>query len=513
MPKIPTFQTQARPTAEVGGVKSNVQAPIPTFIGGIQESIAKYYVAEKQEEAKIKSVEYENKSWNGLYELIDKHSKNPYPSEASSEFLKDAQGYRDNFVNTELAGASDFTKKAFLQKFEANTKSGLLAVERHSRYNLDKKQSTNDAQFGSILSTKIRLDPAFATTASLEANNYVDKTYSDPFVNAEKKQFLNKVIDSTIVDQKARTDPSGFLNEIKQNPSAYSNAFEAKDKAITLAQTILAQNGKEYLSEKLKASYSGGDTGISNDQILRSFIGNKNYSKVKEQLDVADVIRPNAKAILNAPYGTEYTIADTVSINTSDVKLKAKAISELKRLGDQKRDIISKKGGAEFFINYNENIKSSYNDFILDPSKTNFKVYSDQLNLIYDQQTIPSSYRTYLNSDQIVGIKKTSDGLQTGKEKSNYIEGIKNLYGDAYPQVFQQISKQVGLGFAISGAIDDPVVKQALAKANSSEKELVKYKENATIKSGEVGFDNLLKNSIHKNLANYREVLEVTALF
>ena len=58
MPKIPVFQTQARPTAEVGGVKSTIKAPIPTFAGDLQKSIAKYYVAEKQEEAKIKSVEY-----------------------------------------------------------------------------------------------------------------------------------------------------------------------------------------------------------------------------------------------------------------------------------------------------------------------------------------------------------------------------------------------------------------------------------------------------------------------
>jgi hypothetical protein len=47
--------------------------------------------------------------------------------------------------------------------------------------------------------------------------------------------------------------------------------LKQKIKLLLLAQTILAQNGKEYLSEKLKASYSGGDTGISNDQILRFF--------------------------------------------------------------------------------------------------------------------------------------------------------------------------------------------------------------------------------------------------
>lgn len=44
MPRIPTFTTQARPTAEVGGVRSNVQAPIPTYVGKIQSALTDYYV-------------------------------------------------------------------------------------------------------------------------------------------------------------------------------------------------------------------------------------------------------------------------------------------------------------------------------------------------------------------------------------------------------------------------------------------------------------------------------------
>lgn len=508
MPKIPTFTTQARPTAEVGGVKTTVQAPIPTFAGKIQDAISNYYVAEKQEEAKIKSIELENKSWNGLYEIIDKHSKNPYPTEASSGYLKEVEEYKNNFVNTYLGDANNFTRKAFLQKFEANTRSGLLAVERESRNKLENKQFENDKIFGSGLTTRIRLDPAFAATAPFEANDYVNKTYIDPLVREEKNKFFSKLIDSTIVDQKARTNPGSFLEELKKNPDAYSNALENKNKAINLAQTILAQNGKEYLSEKIKASYSGGDTGISNEQILNSFVGSKDYLKVKEQLDVADAIRPNAKSILNATYGTEYKIADTISVNTTDSKLKAKAINELKKLGDQKRDIISKKGGAEFFINYDENVKSFYNDFILDPSKTNFQVYAKKLDSIYEQQKIPGNYRTYLNSDQISGIKKTVEGLKTGKEKSDYIEGIKNFYGDAYPQIFNQINKNIGLGFALSGAINDPMAKEALAKSNISEKELSKYKDSAILKSGDKNFDYNLKDYINKNLSNYRNILE-----
>ena len=66
MPKIPTYTTQGRPTAEVGSIKSNVQIPLTTALTSVQSAVADYYVAEKKEEAKLKSAEYENESWNEL---------------------------------------------------------------------------------------------------------------------------------------------------------------------------------------------------------------------------------------------------------------------------------------------------------------------------------------------------------------------------------------------------------------------------------------------------------------
>jgi hypothetical protein len=36
MPKIPTFTTEARPTAEVGSVTSNLQIPLNTVAGALK---------------------------------------------------------------------------------------------------------------------------------------------------------------------------------------------------------------------------------------------------------------------------------------------------------------------------------------------------------------------------------------------------------------------------------------------------------------------------------------------
>ena len=48
MPKIPVFETQARPTAEVGAVQTNIQVPLDNTLGKIQSLVTDYYVKEKE---------------------------------------------------------------------------------------------------------------------------------------------------------------------------------------------------------------------------------------------------------------------------------------------------------------------------------------------------------------------------------------------------------------------------------------------------------------------------------
>jgi hypothetical protein len=66
MPKIPIFQTQARPTAEVGSVKSNIQIPLTQNIGSALEPLTKaivdYKIKEKNTENKTEALELENRS-------------------------------------------------------------------------------------------------------------------------------------------------------------------------------------------------------------------------------------------------------------------------------------------------------------------------------------------------------------------------------------------------------------------------------------------------------------------
>ena len=87
MPKIPTFESQARPTAEVGAVKTNIQVPFETSFTKMGSIAADYYVKEKTAEADTKALKILSNSYGnqqdgtqGLYSINDELKKNGNPS-------------------------------------------------------------------------------------------------------------------------------------------------------------------------------------------------------------------------------------------------------------------------------------------------------------------------------------------------------------------------------------------------------------------------------------------------
>jgi hypothetical protein len=126
MPKIPTFESQTRPTAEIGGVKSNIQMPFETSFTKMGSTIADYYVKEKTAEADTNALKTlsslygnQNDGTQGLYSIQDELKKNPNPSQAAVLYDQKIKQLWSSAENSSLANADNFTRKALEQKFYA----------------------------------------------------------------------------------------------------------------------------------------------------------------------------------------------------------------------------------------------------------------------------------------------------------------------------------------------------------------------------------------------------------
>jgi hypothetical protein len=316
--------------------------------------------------------------------------------------------------------------------------------------------------------------------------------------------------DETLAYNDSRTKSAQFLTDLNKDSSLYKNADPNKLRQyITLAQTHVAANADKLLKSEERAVFNGGSTGVNYDLIRQGYLGSPEYDRVNDTLTTLEVVKPVANKIINSKFGEGYKDIELLNLNTNDPVLKKKAQSYLKNMNDQKTNTIVKNGAAEYFINNDNLINGAYDSFISQQDTVSFKTYSSLLDKKYNEQQIPPAYRTYLSKNQIIDIKTNLDGMDNGTQKKDYIEKVKQIYGDVYPQIFNQINKEIGIGAAMSGSVNDEDLKIALATSNLKPDKFKVYEEQAVLRSGEADkFKTSLKTAIYSELKNYRDILE-----
>lgn len=471
MPKIPTFESQTRPTAEVGGIKTSFQVPVTNDIfTKAQSAVANYYIKEKEEEAKIKSLDYENKLLPKLYDAYDKHSKNPFPSEASSSFLKEGKEIMQSIVDNELAGENNFVKKRFLAKGNASLSTINLATLQKSRLLMEdeKKKVLNDAKSG--IFTELAMGAIDIPFAQQKVADLVNSNISDPdpTVSVNKKKFeldsMYKAIDTLAMQKDSHSD-STFLDRLKKDPNLYSRVdLDDRIKFISYAQARQEKAEGEF------AQASG-----------KSIIAE---SKFDEGADTAAVLAPVINSRFTNPQVRE-KVTDAVNkelINRSQT--------------------FREKGAAEYYLNSFPSLKQEYASAIQDPNK--FLIYKQSMDRIYLEKQVPEQYRTYVPNNKVVEIVDTIKGSKNADQTLKIVQNLNQTYGmEIMPSLFKQLNK-AGLetNFQVAMTTNSLSLQKDIF-ASASNKDL----EEQAKKKLSTNALKAMENNIFEKTKEYREVI------
>jgi hypothetical protein len=151
MPRIPTFTTQARPTAEVGAVQTGVQVPLESNLVKMGAVIADYYTKAEQASNVLEAQKIKNDNIDKISELTRTAGNISNPRVASETFTK---GYKD-IANQTLAGIQNRNLKSLVQssfnddeykfKYQVLNASGKL-LETETKSILDQTTSVDIAE-------------------------------------------------------------------------------------------------------------------------------------------------------------------------------------------------------------------------------------------------------------------------------------------------------------------------------------------------------------------------------
>jgi hypothetical protein len=471
VPKIPTFESQTRPTAEVGGIKTSFQVPVTNDIfTKAQSAVANYYIKEKEEEAKIKSLDYENKLLPKLYDAYDKHSKNPFPSEASSSFLKEGKEIMQSIADNELAGENNFVKKRFLAKGNASLSTINLATLQKSRLLMEEEKKKVGNDFKSGLYTELTMGTIDIPFAQQKAADYVNNDISDPdpTVSVNKKKFeldsMYKDID-TLAMQKDSSNDNTFLDRLKKDPNLYPRVdLNDRVKFISYAQARQEKAEGEF------AQASG-----------KSIIAE---SKFDEGADTAAVLAPVINSRFTNPQVRE-KVTDAVNkelINRSQT--------------------FREKGAAEYYLNSFPSLKQEYASAIQDPNK--FLIYKQSMDRIYLEKQVPEQYRTYVPNNKVVEIVDTIKGSKNADQTLKIVQNLNQTYGmEIMPSLFKQLNK-AGLetNFQVAMTTNSLSLQKDIF-ASASNKDL----EEQAKKKLSTNALKAMENNIFEKTKEYREVI------
>ena len=409
MPKIPTFQTQARPTAEVGAIKSNLQIdPTKTMAAGLSAiaGVAQdYYIKQRDNVEKLEAKKkfYEMKAEENR--VVEKLKNNP-----------DEFGVVDIY-NNEFGFYKDSTIKGIENKRVRDKVQQL--------FDLDQPETIYKLQKNAFSKYESQENEMYATEQTIKASEYSLETDKD--LKAQKKRQridIAKEYESKMVMGKE------WLSKELKKIETDSVMFDA-DKAMA---------NKDYGSA-LNILKTADKSKVDSEQLQKKLLQIDQQIKINEDKTLSAIgksIIANSKFTEGAD--TSALLTDSIRSKYTNLETQNKVIDAIKKEQEERSTTITKKGSAEYYLSKNSALAEKYAVAIQDP--TQFETYKEEADKIYAEKNVPLQYRTYLPYDKVKEIGDVIKENKNPKETLNYIDRLNATYGsDAMPGLFKQLTK------------------------------------------------------------------------
>lgn len=357
MPKIPTFQTQARPTAEPTGVRTNIQVSPTTSIAGALtkpiSSIAEYYAKEEQITNKVKAGELFADATVDVFNAAQEAELKNNPSEGLDYFNQQYKVIKDKYKSQ--AKNSD-VGKYFDLEFSASKNKYVNSILDKTRTNL---VTTRVGQTEQKVKSKI--------ANSLAGNNFQFKVLSDDILNDYRglvqdgiisdqdfniyRENLPKLIETQMVKKMSVTNAYGALSLLDDDKNYPNIKGDDRDdlrdelrkiatfqgKAVEFATNTQLVESKKRVADAIKGEKANQFFGINPNEIYQYYTGNKEYDDQINNL--------NNKVINNEiSLDTNYLINDKIINKILNNEIK-NPFQKFKLLGEKESKSITERVG------------------------------------------------------------------------------------------------------------------------------------------------------------------------
>ena len=449
MPKIPTFTSTARPTAEAAGVVSNIKVNVNQSVAAALRPLGKaaedYYIKEKTIENKTEALELENKSVLELNDVAQKASSLYKNSEqANSYLMQQSKIIRDKYASQASSGT---VKTMFTNSYLLEEQKKIFSVDNAVYKNLVQSRAIeSNTKEERILTDSIYGNNELAKAALPTdlSKIYLDD-YNDTLIDIDTYEGKIAAIPNTIgyiqVQKDITNDPVQTyvnLNTGKYEGLTLKTREELKRDAKLEATPILRENITNYLV--------GLENGIKvniNEPAIKEIFGNKVYQDFKETQ--ANTIRVSVfkSEIFNSKIGNEQKILDGFELNSGNLAQDLEYKQKVKEFISQKSELI-KNDAAVLILTHNKLVRNNFDSYNAESDpEIKSQLFTKYINSVVQAQVdmdIDNAFIKVLPQSFAKNVVQDYNKQEPGA-KVGYLQSLEAQYGEQYGRVLNQLTE------------------------------------------------------------------------
>ena len=318
MPKIPVFETQARPTAEVGAVQTNIQVPLDNTLGKIQSLVTDYYVKEKEVSDKAEADKLFIEAQTEIFNAKKKAELKITPEEGVKTFNDELKGIVDKFSSR---SNNRFVQQYFKNNISKEVPNYTTSILTKTRDNLvtTRSDQTDIKIKSKIFDTIHSGNPfSFSTLSQDVLNDYLQLEKDGIKSKLDVAQFREKLpmtIETEIINKNANDNAYAALISL-DNPNNFTSLkgedreklkkelrvkAEFQGNAVKFATGVKLNESKKEIAKIIDGN-SNKFRGIDPSDLSKFYTGTQEYDQQifdYNQKHIEGKINPDTNYFIN----------------------------------------------------------------------------------------------------------------------------------------------------------------------------------------------------------------------
>jgi hypothetical protein len=514
MPKIPTFTTEARPTAEAPSVQSRTQIPLSQTIGTalapVTRAVTQHAVNEKNLENKSEALSLENKALLELTDVFDEAARLDNKDQAFNIVQSKSKIIQEKYSNQ---ASNNLVKSSFNNNFLGEVQKGIFKVNNRVSTNiiqtLDNEVSVKRNRL--LTAAYVDKDPLALSLIQTDLETLYEQTYKGRIDTDEYNKLIQGIpseIQIFEVSQLISSNPRQAYSDLMNKDKFIDLDLNKRVSLISEVKSVLIPEIKDEYKNLVAAAAFGKDVPFD-----------VNFAK--------EILPPRTFSTMMKEYNNvKNTVADVKILNTTSNKNLSETLDNMLSEREQSKTFIEYQKEKKILVeavNARNEAMTSDPVFFLNATNDNIKILSDELQnennpdlRLQKKKALTEVYvETQLNMGQPPYQIKVMSNSEATDFVERYVNGDQNMrvamlqnldaeFGDYNSNAMLQLTN-AGLPVTaeLSSFFNNPKLTERFLSFDSKD-EQDRLKQYA--KDNNITFNDVRK-SIRDNLSEFEDVV------